>query len=183
MTDHCTTDFCIWRTICLVQVRCISSICHMYMTDFAYDGPFFLVPLSLSYPSSPVLHFDISLSSLHTQVFFKYCYYCTKCNSQQYLEQVPRLHVYVLLMESSMKWKTKTQEHFSNIFILCSIQHYYMPAAHSQTWLVNSWSCDHLYPLISPYKIDIASGNIIFQSAIKIDIALTKVPYLYNIGE
>ena len=25
------------------------------------------------------------------------------------------------------------------------------------------------------------SGNIIFQSAIKIDIALTKVPYLYNI--
>ena len=26
-----------------------------------------------------------------------------------------------------------------------------------------------------------ASGNIIFQSAIKIDIALTKVPYLYNI--
>ena len=27
----------------------------MYTTDFAYDGPFFLVPLSLSYPSSPVL--------------------------------------------------------------------------------------------------------------------------------
>ena len=26
-----------------------------------------------------------------------------------------------------------------------------------------------------------ASCNIIFQSAIKIDIALTKVPYLYNI--
>ena len=33
----------------------ISSMCHMYMTDFAYDGPIFLVPLSLSYPSSPVL--------------------------------------------------------------------------------------------------------------------------------
>ena len=31
-----------------------SSICHMYMTDFAYDGPLFLVPLCLSYPSSPV---------------------------------------------------------------------------------------------------------------------------------
>ena len=57
MTDHCTTDFCIWRTICLVLVRCISSICHMYTTDFAYDGPIFLVPLSLSYPSSPVSHF------------------------------------------------------------------------------------------------------------------------------
>ena len=26
----------------------------MYMTDFAYDGPIFLVPLSSSYPSSPV---------------------------------------------------------------------------------------------------------------------------------
>ena len=26
----------------------------MYTTDFAYDGPIFLVPLSLSYPSSPV---------------------------------------------------------------------------------------------------------------------------------
>ena len=26
----------------------------MYMTDFAYDGPIFLVPLSPSYPSSPV---------------------------------------------------------------------------------------------------------------------------------
>ena len=55
MTDHWTTDFCIWRTICLVPVRCISSIRHMYTTDFAYDGPIFLVPLSLSYPSSPVL--------------------------------------------------------------------------------------------------------------------------------
>ena len=54
MTDHCTTDFCIWRTIWLVPVRCISSIRHMYTTDFAYDGPIFLVPLSLSYPSSPV---------------------------------------------------------------------------------------------------------------------------------
>ena len=26
----------------------------MYTTDYAYDGPIFLVPLSLSYPSSPV---------------------------------------------------------------------------------------------------------------------------------
>ena len=33
MTDHYTTDFCIWRTICLVPVRCISSIRHMYTTD------------------------------------------------------------------------------------------------------------------------------------------------------
>ena len=55
MTDHYMTDFCIWRTICLVPVRCISSIRHMYTTDFAYDRPIFLVPLSLSYPSSPVL--------------------------------------------------------------------------------------------------------------------------------
>ena len=27
----------------------------MYTTDVAYDGPIFLVPLSPSYPSSPVL--------------------------------------------------------------------------------------------------------------------------------
>ena len=27
---------------------------YLYTTDFAYDGPIFLVPLSLSYPSSPV---------------------------------------------------------------------------------------------------------------------------------
>ena len=57
MTDHCMTDFCIWRTICLVPVRYISSISHVYTADFAYDGPIFLVPLSLSYPSSPVLPF------------------------------------------------------------------------------------------------------------------------------
>ena len=37
-----------------LPVQCISSIRHMYTTDFAYDGPIFLVPLSLSYPSSPV---------------------------------------------------------------------------------------------------------------------------------
>ena len=29
----------------------------MYMTDFAYDGPIFLVPLSPSYPSSPVYRY------------------------------------------------------------------------------------------------------------------------------
>ena len=55
MTDHCMPNFCIWRTVCLAPVRCISSIRHMYTTDFAYDGPIFLVPLSPSYPSSPVL--------------------------------------------------------------------------------------------------------------------------------
>ena len=30
-------------------------MCHMYMTDFAYAGLFFLVPLSVSYAGSPVL--------------------------------------------------------------------------------------------------------------------------------
>ena len=68
MTDHCTTHFCIWRTTCLVPVRCISSIHHMYTTDFAYDGPIFPVPLSPSYPSSPVLglrsHVQIMVQSL-----------------------------------------------------------------------------------------------------------------------
>ena len=54
MTDHYRTDFCIWWIICFVPVQCISSIRHMYTMDFAYDGPIFLVPLSLSYPSSPV---------------------------------------------------------------------------------------------------------------------------------
>ena len=61
-------ELCIWRTICWVPVLCISSIRHMYTTDFAYDGPIFLVPLSLSYPSSPVL---LSLSLLtHNAVSF-----------------------------------------------------------------------------------------------------------------
>ena len=52
MTDHCTRTTV--RQI-LVPVRCISSIRHMYTTDFAYDGRTFLVPLSPSYPSSPVI--------------------------------------------------------------------------------------------------------------------------------
>ena len=35
----------------------------MFRTDFAYDGPIFLVPLSLSYPSlSVVLLFEFSLT-------------------------------------------------------------------------------------------------------------------------
>ena len=54
MTDHCTTDFCIWRTICLVPESDAYQVIHMYTSDFAYDGPIFLVPLSPSYPSSPV---------------------------------------------------------------------------------------------------------------------------------
>ena len=54
MTDHCTMDFCLRRTKYLVLVPCISSMCHMYMTDFAYDVPVFLVQLSPSYPSLPV---------------------------------------------------------------------------------------------------------------------------------
>ena len=58
MTDHCITDFCIWRTICLVQVRCISSIRHMYTTDFAYDGQFSW--------SHWVCHIQVHLYSLST---------------------------------------------------------------------------------------------------------------------
>ena len=74
MTDHCMTDFCIWWTVCLVPVWCISSFPHMYTTDFACDGPIFLVPLSLSYPSSPVLPnvkilFDITwIYHIHSQL-------------------------------------------------------------------------------------------------------------------
>ena len=69
MTDHCTTDFCIWRTICLVPVRCISSIRHMYTTDFAYDGSIFLVPLSPSYPSSPVYTCSIEKAFHSDEIF------------------------------------------------------------------------------------------------------------------
>ena len=76
MTDHCKTDFCLWRTICLVLVLCISSMCHMYMTDFAYDGPNFLVLLSLSYPSS--LAYSYYTSSIYTTdqclVFLPSCF-------------------------------------------------------------------------------------------------------------
>ena len=44
----------------------------MYMTDFAYDGPIFLVPLSLSYPSSPVL-----VEGLYQILVWNYfCYLC-----------------------------------------------------------------------------------------------------------
>ena len=43
----------------MVPVQCISSMCHMYMTDFAYDGPIFLVLLSPSYPSSPVFKMHV----------------------------------------------------------------------------------------------------------------------------
>ena len=31
----------------------------MYTTDFLYDGPIFLVPLSPSYPSSPVVGVEV----------------------------------------------------------------------------------------------------------------------------
>ena len=47
-------------------------MCHMYMTDFAFDGPIFLVPLSLSYPSSPVLskgYFFIVIFKKHGHCF------------------------------------------------------------------------------------------------------------------
>ena len=37
------------------QLHMTDKVHHMHMTDFAYDGPIFLVPLSTSYPSSPVL--------------------------------------------------------------------------------------------------------------------------------
>ena len=73
MTDHCTTDFCIWQTICLDQVRCISSISHMYTTDIAYDRPIFLVPLSPSYPSSPVITCQHHLYSFMGQINIQIC--------------------------------------------------------------------------------------------------------------
>ena len=76
MTDHCTTDFCIWRTICLVPVWCVSSICHMYTTDFAYDGLIFLVPLSLSYPSSPVLISDTTPTKFQSMVVIQHPWWC-----------------------------------------------------------------------------------------------------------
>ena len=34
-------------------------MCHMYVTDFAHDGPISLVQLSLSYPSSPVYSYEV----------------------------------------------------------------------------------------------------------------------------
>ena len=51
----------------LGPIPCISSMCHIYMTDFAYDRPIFLVPLSLPYPSSLVLYV----------LFF---FVCTRCD-------------------------------------------------------------------------------------------------------
>ena len=40
----------------------------MYKTDFAYDGPIFLVPLSPSYPSSPVITIMNYTSSNNTVI-------------------------------------------------------------------------------------------------------------------
>ena len=71
MRDHCTTDFCLWWTICLVPVPCISSMFHMCMKDFAYHGPIILVPLNPSYPSSPVLSESYPISN--NMVGFKCC--------------------------------------------------------------------------------------------------------------
>ena len=47
-----------------MHIKYSSYVCT---TDFAYDGPIFLVPLSLSYPSSPVLQSEskVYLTQLH----------------------------------------------------------------------------------------------------------------------
>ena len=71
MTDHCKPDFCLWQTIYLFSVPCISSMCHMYMTDFAYDRPNFLVPLSLSYASSLVFNYG----RMHTLIYKECLFY------------------------------------------------------------------------------------------------------------
>ena len=63
MTDHCT----------MYPVRCISSIHHMHTTDFAYYGPIFLVPLSPSYPSSPVFYSLLSLYFLYIYIYVDSC--------------------------------------------------------------------------------------------------------------
>ena len=73
MTDHCMTDFCIWRTMCLVPVRCISYVFVICIWQILHinDGPIFLVPLSLSYPSSPVLEKKIFFEGAHSvQIWF-----------------------------------------------------------------------------------------------------------------
>ena len=51
-------------------------MCHMYMTDFACDGPIFLVPLILSYASLPAclvtLLVKIHIFQLYTYFMFYY---------------------------------------------------------------------------------------------------------------
>ena len=42
---------------------------YMNTTDFAYDGPIFLVPLSPSYPSSPVLVRDCCWDDISSGTF------------------------------------------------------------------------------------------------------------------
>ena len=41
-----------------MHITYVSLYCHMYMTDFAYDGPIFLVPSSPSYPGSPGVSYN-----------------------------------------------------------------------------------------------------------------------------
>ena len=40
----------------------------MYTTDFAYDRPIFVIPLSLSYPSSPVFDYLLSMFIVHRKL-------------------------------------------------------------------------------------------------------------------
>ena len=56
------------------------------MTDFAYDGPIFLVPLSPSYPSSPVL----SVILVVNMVYGKTSVFLFNTSSYTLLESVVR---------------------------------------------------------------------------------------------
>ena len=68
----------------------------MYMTDFAYDGPIFLVPLSLSYPSSPVyiyiyiyIYIDIDIDIyIYIYIFIFYVCVCVHMYIDMYMRQV-----------------------------------------------------------------------------------------------
>ena len=99
----------------MVPVRCISSIRHMYKTDFAYDGPIFLVPLSPSYPSSPVPIYAYTLGKWHLNLQLKKNTLKIKHRFTKYLKESCG---WVMIMISPSKPSPKWTSHINITKIL-----------------------------------------------------------------
>ena len=100
---------------CLVPVRCISSICHVYTTDFAYDGPIFLVSLSPSYPSSPVFHRKLFFPLGLTIPLQKTFSICTETGLVKSCQTLRALHI-------KMDYRTQNMQY--PCFFICYLSHF-----------------------------------------------------------
>ena len=95
----------------------------MYTTDFAFDGPIFLVPLSPSYPSSPVL-LSIFITLYKLQLLVALCKYkgisCTYVFSILFEFQLVRQVDYDFNLPSShfhLPWKVSGQAPLSETLL------------------------------------------------------------------